>query len=160
MADDETNDQETGDDVEETDDAGPDDDDLEDDSESASGDSGDGDDANSDGDDDAGTTGDGDEKASPRTKRGKTDDEEDDDDDVVDDDDVEADLDRILKDRMVTAEEEAEEEETGEPTDRSEGGDRLQPKQQDEQLCSSCFLLVRSNAPGCPVGDDNCPIFS
>ena len=38
--------------------------------------------------------------------------------------------------------------------------ERLQPKQQDEQLCSSCFLLVRASAPNCPVGDDDCPIFS
>ena len=148
MADDETNDQETGDDVEETDEAGPADGDLEADSESPSGDG-----------DAAGDAADGDEKDTPGTKRSKTDDEEDDEEDLVDDDDVEADLDRILKDRMVTAEQEAEEE-AGEPDDRSEGGDRLQPKQQDEQLCSACFLLVRSNAPNCPVGDDDCPIFS
>ena len=42
---------------------------------------------------------------------------------------------------------------------KGEGGERLMPKQQDEQLCSSCFLLVRSSAPNCPVGDDDCPIF-
>jgi hypothetical protein len=59
---------------------------------------------------------------------------------------------------MVTVEEEADD--SAEPGDRSEGGERLQPKQQDEQLCPACFLLVRSNAPNCPVGDDNCPIFS
>ena len=41
-----------------------------------------------------------------------------------------------------------------------EGGERLLPKQQDEQLCPSCFLLVRASAPNCPVGDDDCPIFS
>ena len=72
---------------------------------------------------------------------------------------MEADLDRILKDRMVTAEDEEDEEDEAEPEDRTEGGERLQPKQQDEQLCPSCFLLVRSNAPNCPVGDDDCPIF-
>ena len=87
------------------------------------------------------------------------DDTDDDDDDLVDDDDVEADLDRILKDRMVTAEEE-DEAEANEPEDRSGAGGRLQPKQQDEQLCSTCFLLVRSNAPNCPIGDEDCPIFS
>ncbi len=73
-------------------------------------------------------------------------------------DDVEADLDRILKDRLVTVEDEDEDEED-EPDDRSEGGDRLQPKRADEQLCPNCFLLVRASAPGCPVGDDACPIF-
>ena len=46
-----------------------------------------------------------------------------------------------------------------EPDDRTETGDRLQPKRADEQLCPNCFLLVRANAPGCPVGDDACPIF-
>lgn len=83
--------------------------------------------------------------------------EEDDDDDMVTPDDVEADLDTILKDRMVAADED--EEEDDEPEDRTETGDRLQPKRADEQLCPSCFLLVRATAPGCPVGDDDCPIF-
>ena len=32
-------------------------------------------------------------------------------------------------------------------------------KRADEILCTSCFLLVRPNAPGCPVEDDACPIF-
>ena len=81
---------------------------------------------------------------------------------MLDDDDVEADLDRILKDRMVTTDDEDDDDEDDddEPDTRGEGGERLQPKQQDEQLCPSCFLLVRSNAPNCPVGDDDCPIFS
>jgi len=26
-------------------------------------------------------------------------------------------------------------------------------------LCPTCFLLVRRNAPNCPVGDDTCPLF-
>ena len=47
-----------------------------------------------------------------------------------------------------------------EPEPKGEGDERLQPKQQNEQLCSSCFLLVKSSAPNCPVGDDDCPIFS
>ena len=76
--------------------------------------------------------------------------EEDDDDDVLSPDDVEADLDRILKDRLVTAEEDDDDEDEEEPEDRSEQGDRLQPKRADEQLCPNCFLLVRSTAPGCP----------
>ena len=61
-------------------------------------------------------------------------------------DDVEADLDTILKDRLVAAEDEANEDEE-EPEDRSEAADRLQPKRADEQLCPSCFLLVRQTAP-------------
>src|SRR6478736_2828128 len=84
-----------------------------------------------------------------------------DDDDVVVVDDVEADLDKILKDRMVTVDEEVDEDEEDDEADvRGEGSERLLPKQQDEQLCPSCFLLVRASAPNCPVGDDDCPIFS
>ena len=76
-------------------------------------------------------------------------------------DDVEADLDRILKDRMVTTEEDGDEEdEEVEPDERGDTADRLQPKRADEQLCPNCFLLVRASAPGCPVGDDTCPIFT
>ena len=40
-----------------------------------------------------------------------------------------------------------------------EAGDRLQPKRADEQLCPSCFLLVRRTAPSCPMGDEDCPLF-
>ena len=99
--------------------------------------------------------------AAARTRRRKgEEEEEDDDEDLLSPDDVEADLDRILKDRMVAAEDEEDEEDEEEtPEDRVEGGDRLQPKRADEILCTSCFLLVRPNAPGCPVGDDQCPIF-
>ncbi len=79
---------------------------------------------------------------------------------MLTDDDVEEDLDKILKDRMVAADDDDEDDEDDEPEIRGEGGERLQPKQQDEQLCSSCFLLVRASAPNCPVGDDDCPIFS
>ena len=63
-----------------------------------------------------------------------------------------------MKDRLVAAEDEEDEEEE-EPEERGEASDRLQPKRADEQLCPSCFLLVRQNAPGCPVGDDDCPLF-
>ena len=94
-------------------------------------------------------------EASPRTKRKKSD--EDDDDDELLDDDVEEDLDKILKDRLVAADDEAED--SSAPV-RGAGGEQLQPKQRDEQLCSTCFLLVKSNAPNCPIGDDDCPIFS
>ncbi|RLE22894.1 MAG: hypothetical protein DRJ50_06980 [Actinobacteria bacterium] len=109
------------------------------------------DDGASDDDDD---DDDDDESDSPNTKRGKNDD---DDDDELLDDDVEEDLDKILKDRLVAADDEAEAD--AQPV-RGAGGEQLQPKQRDEQLCSSCFLLVRSNAPNCPIGDDDCPIFS
>jgi hypothetical protein len=85
--------------------------------------------------------------------------DEDEDEDLLAPDDVEADLDMILKDRMVAAEDETNEDEE-EPEERLEAGDRLQPKRADEQLCPSCFLLVRQNAPICPVGDDDCPLFS
>lgn len=83
--------------------------------------------------------------------------DEDEDDELLAPDDVEADLDTILKDRLVATDEEDDEEE--EPEERGETSDRLQPKRADEQLCPSCFLLVRQSAPGCPVGDDDCPLF-
>src|SRR6187431_965391 len=97
----------------------------------------------------------------PRTRRKKRDEDDDDDDDeLIADDDVEADLDKILKDRMVAVEDDDDEDEDEEVDVRGDGAERLQPKQQDEQLCPSCFLLVRASAPNCPVGDDDCPIFS
>ena len=72
------------------------------------------------------------------------------------------DLDTILKDRLIANESELDEDEDGAEVDdpRAEPGDRLQPKRPDEQLCSSCFLLVRAKAPGCPMDDDTCPIFT
>ena len=73
-------------------------------------------------------------------------------------DDVEADLDTILKDRMVATDDEDENEEEG-PEERGETADRIQPKRADEELCPACFLLVRQGAPVCPVGDDDCPLF-
>jgi hypothetical protein len=86
--------------------------------------------------------------------------EEEDDEDLVDPDDVEADLDTILKDRLVAAEDTPDEdEEEVEPEERGEAGDRLQPKRADERLCPSCFLLVRRTAPACPMGDEDCPLF-
>ena len=60
---------------------------------------------------------------------------------------------------LVAAEDETNEDEE-EPEERGEQADRLQPKRADEQLCPSCFLLVRQSAPMCPVGDDECPLFS
>jgi hypothetical protein len=98
----------------------------------------------------------------PAPAKEKDSEEEDDDDDMITPDDVEADLDTILKDRLIANESELDEDEDGAEVDdpRAEPGDRLQPKRPDEQLCSSCFLLVRAKAPGCPMDDDTCPIFS
>ncbi len=100
-------------------------------------------------------------KDGPVRKSVKTDDDDDDDDDdIIAPDDVEADLDTILKDRMVTVEDDANDDDEDEPEEKGDPGDRLQPKRADEQLCSTCFLLVRQSAPGCPIGDDDCPLFS
>lgn len=92
-------------------------------------------------------------------RRSLSGDEDDDDDDLITPDDVEADLDTILKDRLVASDDEGNEDDE-EPEDRSEQSDRLQPKRADETLCSNCFLLVRQTAPNCPVGDDDCPLFT
>lgn len=102
-----------------------------------------------------------DDERAARVRKRKADEEEDDDDEMLAPDDVEADLDAILKDRMVTTAEDDEddEDEPGTPDERGEGAEGLQPKRADEQLCNNCFLLVRANAPGCPIEDDNCPIF-
>lgn len=87
-------------------------------------------------------------------------DDDDDDDDMVAPDDVEEDLAEILKDRLASEDLPAEEDEVVETDERSSGDDTLQPKRADETLCSSCFMLVRKNAPVCPMGDDECPIVS
>ncbi len=69
-------------------------------------------------------------------------DEDEDEDEILNPDDVEADLDTILKDRLVTAaDEEEEDEEEAEPDDRGEGGDRIQPRRPGEFVCQSCFLV-------------------
>lgn len=86
-------------------------------------------------------------------------DDDEDDDDMVAPDDVEEDLSKILKDRLASEDLPAEEDEVPDNEERSTGDDELQPKRADELLCSSCFLLVRKNAPMCPIGDDACPVF-
>ena len=110
-----------------------------------------------DDDDDAETT--------ARTRKRKGEEDDDEDEDMLAPDDVEADLDRILKDRMVTSEDEDDDDEDDEDDGAKgkaggEAVDGLQPKRADEILCTTCFLLVRSSAPGCPVEDDACPIFN
>ncbi|MDP9020012.1 MAG: DUF4193 family protein [Actinomycetota bacterium] len=87
----------------------------------------------------------------PPVKRGKAkaaepagDDEEggDDDEDEPDPDDVEADLDTILKDRLVVADddEEEEEDEVPEADDKVEGT-KVRPRAPGEFVCQSCFLV-------------------
>jgi Domain of unknown function (DUF4193) len=68
--------------------------------------------------------------------------EEDDDEDEEDDDeDVEASLDVILKERLVVEDEPEDELEVGDVDDRSEPTERVLPKQPDEFVCRSCFLV-------------------
>ena len=82
------------------------------------------------------------DEAAPR--RAAAAEEEDDDEDLVDPDDVEADLDTILKDRLVAAEEAPEEdEEEVEVDERVDPSERLSPRRSDEVQCPACFLLIR-----------------
>jgi hypothetical protein len=86
--------------------------------------------------------------------------DEDDEDDLRTEDDVEADLSSILQEKLSSPQETApEEEEEVVGDDRTDGVERLQPRRPDETQCTHCFLLVRQNAPGCPVEDDACPLF-
>ena len=113
------------------------------------------------GEDDLDEDDDADDSAAAPSRTRVAGEDEDEDDDLLAPDDVEADLDTILKDRLVTAEENQDEDDEQEPDDpRTDPGDRLQPKRPDEIQCSTCYLLVRTKAPGCPMGDDNCPIFT
>jgi hypothetical protein len=56
------------------------------------------------------------------------------------DEDVEASLDVILKERLVV-EDEPEDDEATDQEDRTEGNERVLPKQPDEFVCRSCFLV-------------------
>jgi Domain of unknown function (DUF4193) len=58
----------------------------------------------------------------------------------ADDEDVEASLDVILKERLVV-EDEPEDEEATDQEDKTEGNERVLPKQPDEFVCRSCFLV-------------------
>lgn len=91
--------------------------------------------------------------------KSKTADDEDDEDDLHAEDDVEADLSSILQEKLASPQETAPEEEEVVGDDRTDGVERLQPRRPDETQCKHCFLLVRQNAPGCPVEDDVCPLF-
>ena len=86
------------------------------------------------------------------------------------DEDVEASLDVILKERLVV-EDEPEDEEVADADDRTEGTERVLPKQPDEFVCRSCFLVKHpsqladpqatcsagtvSEHPGAPSGGDH-----
>jgi hypothetical protein len=74
------------------------------------------------------------------TAEGEDDDDEDDDD--LEPDDVEASLDEILKERLVVVEDEDEDDEEAPDTDdRAEATTKVLPKQPDEFVCQSCFLV-------------------
>lgn len=66
--------------------------------------------------------------------------EEDEDEDEPDDEDVEASLDVILKERLVV-EDEPDDDDVPDIDDRSEPSERVRPKQPDEFVCRSCFLV-------------------
>jgi hypothetical protein len=69
-------------------------------------------------------------------------DEEEDDDEELYPDDVEASLDVILKDRLVVADaEEDDEDEVPDAEERAEGSTKVLPKRPDEFVCQSCFLV-------------------
>lgn len=68
-----------------------------------------------------------------------------DDDDVhLGEDDVEASLDIILKEKLVV-DEEADEEAAAEPEPSADGTEQVQPRQADEFVCKSCFLVKSTN---------------
>ncbi|MDP9020991.1 MAG: DUF4193 family protein, partial [Actinomycetota bacterium] len=86
----------------------------------------------------------------PPVKRGKAkaaepagDEEEggDDDEDEPDPDDVEADLDTILKDRLVVADDDEEEEDEVPEADDKVEGTKVRPRAPGEFVCQSCFLV-------------------
>lgn len=67
-------------------------------------------------------------------------DEEDDDLDL-DEDDVEASLDVILKERLVVPDDVPDDDEAADTEERGEPGEHVLPKQPDEFVCRSCFLV-------------------
>jgi len=76
--------------------------------------------------------------AVPAPPRG--DETEEEDEEEEEDEDVEASLDVILKERLVV-EDEPEDDEIIDSDDRSEATDQVLPKQPDEFVCRSCFLV-------------------
>lgn len=98
----------------------------------------------------------------PGTQGRRASEDDDDDEDLRTEDDVEADLDAILREKLTAAEEVPleDDEEEAPVDDKTDGLERLQPRRPDEIQCTQCFYLVRKGAPGCPVEDDACPLFS
>lgn len=86
--------------------------------------------------------------------------EEDDENELRLSDDAEADLLTILEKKIHAESKEEEEEEFFTKTSDSTDELTLIPRKIDEQHCQKCWLLVRKNAPKCPVHEDDCPIFS
>ncbi|MGH9069757.1 MAG: DUF4193 family protein [Acidimicrobiales bacterium] len=78
-----------------------------------------------------------------------SDDDDDDDDEEPEDDDVEASLDVILKERLVVRQDD--DEDAPDTEDRSEGATKVLPKQPDEFVCQSCFLVKHPSQLADPV---------
>src|SRR5581483_9221708 len=72
--------------------------------------------------------------------RTETEEEEEEEDEELDED-VEASLDVILKERLVVQEEEDEEEDVPDVEERGDSSGKVLPKQPDEFVCQSCFLV-------------------
>lgn len=79
-------------------------------------------------------------EATPATTERSTEEADEEDEEEPEDEDVEASLDVILKERLVV-EDEVEDEELAEVDDRSGETERVLPKQPDEFVCRSCFLV-------------------
>lgn len=94
----------------------------------------------------------------PTRTRKKGRDDDDDDDEMLSPDDVEADLDTILKDRLVTADDDDDDDddEQAPRTKRSnQETDAIQPRRKGEVQCPVCFLLVRADVPCCLDDEDH-----
>jgi len=70
---------------------------------------------------------------------------EEEDEEEPEDEDVEASLDVILKERLVVEDEPEDDDEPTDAEDRSEISERVLPKQADEFVCRSCFLVKHSS---------------
>ncbi|MCH1615852.1 MAG: DUF4193 family protein, partial [Acidimicrobiales bacterium] len=86
---------------------------------------------------------------------------EDEDEDEDEDEEVEADLDTILRERLASEDEDEDEDETeGDVAEKvliSAEGDRILSKQEDEVLCTGCFLLVKASQFDYRGGAAACP---
>lgn len=80
-------------------------------------------------------------RTAKRAGRPGEDEDEEEDDEEEDEEDVEASLDVILKERLVVEEDEEEDEEAPETDDRADSSTKVLPKQPNEFVCRSCFLV-------------------